>query len=431
MEAGNKDRFIRLLNKDFSRLDKLTLSSEYLHKVSEISEYNDLIASYYVRMSEENGMLVKDLYTRTAENVSKCHKLYFSDYYLLLQTKDVLSIPMCKNRFCANCQKLLQQKRVNAFKPFIDSALNEGYNLYHVVFTVKNPSAAELELEYAAMQKAFAMLMRYLSGNASLSGADLRRWGFYAAVRGIEITYNDEGEFHPHYHCVMAFRNAPFDDKRIENRFSWHGGRLTRYFSENEILLQMLWKICVDISRCKVRYGERTNMPYPGVKLSKKRLVGIMENMELGYSVVADRLTEQNVYEIFKYACKFTSDEHRLMTYEQFCVLHRLLNGKRCIQCFGGWYNRETEDALNEFTDEDVRLTYKEIREWLRSLDTPEFTSDSPKQLAVDIDHYGLRVIYRAKIREHLDELMTRIDGEGQMSMEEFFGIVIDNKKQG
>ena len=145
MEAGNKDRFIRLLNKDFSRLDKLTLSSEYLHKVSEISEYNDLIASYYVRMSEENGMLVKDLYARTAENVSKCHKLYFSDYYPLLQTKDVLSIPMCKNRFCANCQKLLQQKRVNAFKPFIDSALNEGYNLYHVVFTVKNPSAAELE----------------------------------------------------------------------------------------------------------------------------------------------------------------------------------------------------------------------------------------------------------------------------------------------
>ena len=424
MEAKQNDKFTRLLNKDFSRLDKLTLSSEYLHKVSEISEYNDLIASYYLRMSEESGMIEKDLYARIADNVSKCHKLFFSDYYSLLQTKDVISIPTCKNRFCANCQKLLQQKRVNSFKPFIDSALKEGYNLYHVVFTVKNPLASGLKLEYAAMQKAFALLMRYLSGNVSLCGADLRQWGFYAAVRAIEITYNNKGEFHPHYHCVMAFRNAPFDDKIKENSFSWHGGRLTRYFSENEILLQKLWKICVDISRCKVRYSERTSKLYPGVKLSKKRLLCLLESMDRGYSVVADRLTENNVYEVFKYACKFTSDENRLMSYEQFRVLYKLLNGKRCVQCFGGWYNRAMEDELNEITNDDVKFTYNEIRQWLRSLDTPNFTSDSPKQLAVDIDHYGLRVIYRAKIREHLDELMTKINNDGQMSMEEFFGIV-------
>ena len=432
MEAQGKDKITRILTRDLSKLDALELSSEYLHKVAEISEYNDLIASYYARLADEPYIQTRDLYLRTAENVRRCHKLFFSESYPRINIKDVLSIPMCRNRFCANCQKILQSKRIYKFKPRIEKALDDNLYLYHIVFTVKSPDANGVRLEYAAMQKAFALLIRYLSGNAKLSGFNVAGWGFRSAIRAIEVTCNENGEYHPHFHCVFAFSSEPFGERTVINKFSYRRGRLERKFSENEVLLQKLWRACVDISRCKIRYAWRHEYapypekfdPYPGVKLSKHRLETIVRDMEYGYSVIADPLDDRNIYEIFKYVCKFTNDEHRLMTYEQFKVLQDLLYKKRCVQCFGDWYDPEFENELNDITDEDERLMRKELRDLLCSLDEPRFTCDSPKQLAVDVDHNGLRVIYRSKIREHMDELMTKIRSDGQMTMDEFFGIV-------
>ena len=94
------------------------------------------------------------------------------------------------------------------------------------------------------------------------------------------------------------------------------------------------------------------------------------------------------------------------------------------MQCFGAWYNTALEEELNRITDDDIAYVYEEIRDMLRSMETPVLTSDSPKQLAIEIEREGMTVIYRGKIREHIDELMIKLSKDGQLSMDELFGIM-------
>ena len=364
----------------------LEIELEYITKIYDRVKYvSPLIADYFRRLGiETDTTTIKN----TADNVGACCKSWFSDSYKMQAIKDVRSWNICKNKFCPNCQKLMQASRLNRFGPELDRLAQE-YDLYHITFNPPSCSAERLPETIDRIFESHKHLLRYFKGNTRIKGIDFEQYGYQGCLRALEVTYDfrkrSQGhEYNPHIHCIFALRKGIELKATIENKFSYRRGGFDRFFTEFEVMLQRIFKLL-----------------YNDQKVTLKAI----KELELGYNSVALKVNK-NYYEVFKYAFKGFGEDKKIMTYEQFKTLFFAFYKRRCIQGYGVLYNLAADDEI----DESVNEFYNEFIEKLKMVETPESTSNTIDEVHNAIARKFTLFISRKNIHKVMRQLAKQDD---------------------
>lgn len=367
---------------EFSKdnIAEVEVNYDKVRKTSKKINANDLIADFY-------DMYFKDNYIESerAEAIRNCFKFFEIDYYRQQKVKDIRRVNLCHDKFCINCQNWKAQLRFIKFKPVLDELL-ESHSIYHVVFTVPNCDDATLELTLKRMNDCFASLIRIFQGTRKIKGYDFNKYGFYGAVKSLELVIHEKGflqEFHPHFHCLFVLDKKFYEKGAHINTFSFsskseikNDRRIKdgkRFFTDFEILLQKMW-YCL----------------YNKIRLNNKNI----ENVDLGYSVCAQRVSS-DYKEVFKYTMKgmFDSKSSRFMySYRMFVTLYEALKGKKAIQGYG---ELNKKSFFSEEEIEEQINYYNEVIIALRLLEDPEKIYLGLKELVADMESKGF--IYISK----------------------------------
>lgn len=420
----DKDAIIQALNMPFETLDEIISRADY----------NDLLAGYYRQYADDTG---DPRWLTVADRVEHCFGSIFTDRYNRQKVYNITSVNYCRNRFCANCIKLIQATRLKNLSGILDDTMVD-YDLYHVVLTLPNVTAKDLADTVDILFEAFAVLVEYMKGKRTITGMDFSFLGYYAALRALEVTYNKEtGEYHPHIHSVFAFRKGLVFNKIQTNVYSYdtkNGKRIhKRYFCDFELLLQKIWRQIVDNlyerneKRRKAKNNEnaftqkighaveysdpvwsafsaKTEIFRKPKRINARRITGekiaAMGNND-GYSVIMDLVDSGNYYEVFKYAFKLFDENSFILGYEQFTTLLESLSGRRLIQCYGAWYNVEIGDDIDE---QDCDALAQVLIEMLRSEEEPDKIGYLTVQELREKKKHGYAVITASKIVNMLRE---------------------------
>jgi len=253
---------------------------------------------------------------------------------------------LCHDRFCPNCQKMIQATHLARFSPVLDS-FADNYAMYHVTFTVPNCNGDKLKGvidNFLGNFKRFIQYINYKQDKKNpgkikpvvrIAGLSFEWLGFHAALRALEITLPHPDEFHPHIHAVFVLdkstlSNPEIQNKYIENRFSKsykaHNDNLL--FSEFEIDLQKIWRLLMD-----------------GRKVTKAAIDAMGVND--GYSCIVSPIRDGDYYEVFKYVLKSFCDNGQFMSYDSFKTLRDVLHGRKVIQGYGALYGLKCDEKID------------------------------------------------------------------------------------
>lgn len=302
-----------------------SLGRDWFWKYYEKSKYNVYQAEYYERMAEEYH---DDTFKRKSEKTLNCAKVWYLDYYKKNRIKNIKGILRCNDNFCYVCQSLKAQRRFEIYSPILKE-LEKDYDIYHVVYTVPNVSGKRLKWTLDKMTEAHRTMIRYFSGNAKVKGIPFEIFGYYGAVRALEITTGKRrahGDFHPHFHCMYILRKGMNLPKIVINSFSktkTKNGEILpkRKFSVLEVILQKVWCMLM------------LNIPVTKENLNNLReLTG--GKYKDGFDVVAND-AKGKYKEIFKYAIKGTYKNEKIFSYEDLEYLYFALKNRRTYQTYG------------------------------------------------------------------------------------------------
>ena len=375
---------------DIEKIKKKLSAKNKIGKITRRIKKNETISNYYLDMYNETED--KPLLSNS-KRMKECCQYWDIDYYRMQAVKDILRTNLCRDRFCDNCGNALAIARERKYTPMLDG-LSKNFDVYHIVFTIPNPTGAELLRAVDNMYKQFAYIIRLFSGNAKIKGYPFNGYGFVGAVRALEITKNEkEGKFHPHFHTLFVLRKGlRLDcDRKNVNKYSFNNpdierrrrkdGKPDRYFSDFEILLQKIWKLRID-----------------GTKVNRENILMLSE----GYSVVVED-AESNYHQVFKYATKGIfkdGEKNPLRGYEDFKTLYRTLYRRKVIQGYGllNRFKFEVDLEADAKADEE----YARVVENLKHLESPmrvyEYLSDFRS------DDKNVSYISRSAIRELLKD---------------------------
>ena len=397
--------------------------------------FTEGIADYYERLSKEDGSgkVISNTYFNISESMRSCHRLFETLTWHRNKTKAIVRINLCRNKFCANCVKLIQATRLKRMYDVICEADKTKY-LYHSMWTVRSVRGEELSETMELMNKAFSMLIRFFNGTKKIRGFDFSRYKFYAAVKSIECTYNNKGWYHPHFHVIFAF-DKPFPTEgSIVNKFSDSKANGFRTFSEDVVFMQKLWRLLYDnqknrldkireyndqgivyipesnfedletVSADRVR-NRRTGKTFrlsnsENIKAARVTLQKI-QDLDCGYSVIFDRVSEGSFYEVFKYAFKSMSENNELMSYEQFKALRHAFYFRQTIQTYGAWHNITLDDSI----DEDISDEYSRYMSELNRSESPESRVERIFDVLKAGENYGYEIISSSSLNKYLPAL--------------------------
>lgn len=369
-------------------LSEILIEQDYFKDLKKNISHNYQIAEFYENLFIETDF---ETFLNKSKSVDSCCKWWDTYFYKMQNVKDIKRVNLCRDKFCFNCQSMLASKRQSKFGPILDS-FRKDYDVYHMVVTVRNCDREELLPLLNRMYKKFPFFMRYFKGAAKVKGMDFRQYGYAGAVRGLEITQNQETkQYHPHFHCMVLFKKGLQLEKRIINSYSYDKGVLVRKFSDLEVLLQKLWFLLMH-----------------DVKVTKKAL----EDLKEGYSVKCDD-SKGNYHECFKYACKgaFDSDKGAFIYKEhEFRALQHALNGRRMIQGYGLLYNFDDQDG--EILEADVQAFYDKYIEDLQQIEKPEFHVETLDDV-IDRSTY-CKYISKSNIKRLMVESRRQMESESE-----------------
>lgn len=345
-------------------------------KINRRTKKNETIAEYYVDLYEDtrDGLgLENDTLLSRADSIKKCCKYWDIDYYKFQGVKDVLRTNRCKDRFCDCCGSAQAKQREEKYTPFLDE-LAKKFDIYHIVFTVPNPEREIVQSTVSRMYKAFSHFIRFFTGNAKIKGVDFLQYGFVGAIRALEITKSKVyGNFHPHFHCLFIFKkgvsslmgkprhvnsysfNNP-DIKRVHKKIEY--GSPERFFTDFEILIQKVWRLCVE--------GEKVN-------------ASNIDEMKEGYSAIAENACGK-YHEVFKYATKGIfkdREEGCIGNYYDFVAMFYTLYKRHVIQGYGILRAFDFEEPAALEADEK----YNQVIATLRELEEPQRIFEFLKQI--------------------------------------------------
>lgn len=103
----------------------------------------------------------------------------------------------CKNRWCSNCQRVLQHELIEKYLPIVATWTDK----YFVTLTIKNVPHDKLELAI----NEFSNVMRKINEQkAYRNGLLVKEY-----IRKVEVTYNNKtSEYHPHLHLLVNTKES-------------------------------------------------------------------------------------------------------------------------------------------------------------------------------------------------------------------------------
>lgn len=357
-------------------LERVSIPYESFSKIGKRIRHNDIIFGFYKELFEETG---DNVFENRARSLDVCGKYIAFEYYRMQGVKDVKRINLCKDKFCPNCQAMIAQKREAKYTPVLDD-LAEEYSLHHVVFTVPNCEPERLKSTLGAMYKKFGYMVRYFDGRKKVSGIDFLQYGYAGGVRALEITQDFKSNtFHPHFHCIVLLRKGIELEKRYVNQYSFDGPRLSRKFSEFEVLLQKVWYLLMN--------GEEVN-------------AASVAALKQGYSVIADPAEPGKYHQVFKYAIKGCFKDGQIYDFATFKTLYYALHNRRIIQGYGLLHNYDFEE--DELFEEEADAEYESAIAELKRLEEPVFMVESLSETMCECLNGNVRYISRSNFKRIL-----------------------------
>ena len=361
---------------------------------------NNVFAEHYKTLSEEynHNKFLKEKYESKSSRILNCSKYWKINDYELQKTKDVKMVSRCHDKFCSHCQNKLSVKRFNVYTPILKEK-EKDFDIYHVVFTIKNPKLGELESALDKMYKKFGYIAGYLNGNRTIKGINFKKYGFGGGIKSLEITINNKKEYHPHFHCLLLFKKNLLLDKTIRNTFSSSKANGNRLFSEFEILLQRVWYLVYnDI--------EVNTFNIENINLVKKYLGDYEDESKIncdGYSVIVDKISnveDKNFKEVFKYTLK-SNFKQIANNYELFKELYFALKGKRVLQTYGD-IKEYSDKELDAIIDRETELEYERRLQELSNVETYSENYYTIKQVKDDAQDGNYAFISKNSIRREI-----------------------------
>lgn len=433
-----------------SLIEYLRVSEDFISDTEKLREYSEIIGGYYYQMYETSG---QELYYRTSQNVSNCNDYWFFDHHRNFKVMDLTHINLCHNRFCPNCAKRRQATFLYEFTPHIQK-LSESCDFFHLTLSVPNVSAPELQDAVNNLLESFSRLMRLFFGTQSTKrlGLNFSDFGCKAAARSLEITYDlyrwkKAKEYHPHIHCILALdkvRVKALSDYLLKekhiNKFSFKrvDGKniLTTVFSDFEVFIQKLWKLLYDNISAKNKKQREYDKQARQVKYRFEKIFGDNElnlseavnsgllsvkdaicgkkppkvkskyisakdisELSLGYSCTCKQIDPNEYYEVFKYVCKVTDEQNKVMSFNQFRTLFYALKGKKSFEGYGEWHG-----VKSERNDDTMNAMYNAFKR--------ELNKDKPLSISVNISDVldiaarnETTIISRKNIQKYLESL--------------------------
>lgn len=356
-------------------LKHIEMDKQYLTSVEKNRQYNTKILAFYEKLKRDDLYIHQsDKITRKMDSIDSCNSLFEIDYYKKQKVKDFKRTNLCKDKFCNNCKKVKQASRMAQFIPEIEKFKDKG--LYHLVLTSPNVNSDQLDCEIKKQLKAFPHLIEFFKSKKKISGIDFKKYGYMGAFRSLEVTYKGN-MYHPHLHVLLIFENLDISNKTIVNDYSinhFEHGKITRKFSDFEILIQKIWYLLLNKKR-----------------VTKKNI----DELDQGYSCIVDEFREDDYFELFKYMTKNSSET--FMTYDNFKTLYNALHNVRQIQGYGCLFRLKDKDISGE-----VEEMYNKIIENLKKIEEAEQIYESPDILLKDNKNI---LISRKKIHSYLRKL--------------------------
>lgn len=383
---------------DFS-IDDIEIPSDFLIEGAEKVKENSTIASFYKMLAVDKpdisfrsgNEIDSNKLIEKSNRINFCHKFWNLETYKKLKLADILSITLCKDKFCKNCQNELSKARYRKYVPALED-FKKQYDLYHVVFTVKNVSGDKLKQRLNDMYAKFPLLIQKLKGNKDrkVKGVDFSWLGYAGAVRSLEINVsikNKQYDYHPHFHCIFLFKKGLDMNKLYINDFSYSRkrGNNVRKFTAFEILLQKMWYLILN-----------------GKKIDLKNL----NSLEQGYSVFVEKIdgTQSNGYkEVFKYTLK-EDFKNVYDDYYVFRTLYDALYRRKIIQGYGVLNKYVFDDDILE-NDLEMEVNYSYFKSELEKLDLPVRENVCWEQLLRSMKSQGLRFFSKGNIKKFLMQL--------------------------
>jgi plasmid rolling circle replication initiator protein Rep len=382
------------------------------------TSFNDIISEYVLRLHHDFNLWSC---FGESQRIKDCSKKWGIDYYAQSNISDIRYVSHCRSKFCLHCQKLLQASRIAQFEPLLSAAAAE-HDLYHIVFTAPNVPGVKLEVAVKCFGLSFRRLIRLFSGKDKIYGLDFSVYGYYAALRSFEVTYGNrcEDDFHPHIHCIFALAKG-LDFKKVhKNSFSYKDGVLTDLFSDFDILLQKVWRLIYDSEMEKCYNSVMTERALgepltpdspdyscfndiPAKKKSRRNravTLAAINSLDIGYDVHTDLIIDDSesnfsaFLEVFKYACKCTSENSEIMTYNQFKWLYMALKGVHIMQGYGAWSRFKSD-----IEDDSYGEWYIIFISWLRQRETPLAQTLTLDDVKKAIQDKSTRFITRKSIK--------------------------------
>lgn len=331
--------------------------------------YNKKILGYYSEYLKNPNRKIMVSFHK-CENIEKCNKFYLVDRYDVEMIKELRKTNLCKDKFCNNCKKVKQATRMSRYIPAIEPYRE---NAYHLVLTVPNVHGYNLKERLDEINKAFNTLIRYFDGRKRIKGIDFKRYGYLGAIKSIEITFHDDW-YHPHLHVLIVLKSRGVEERIHQNVFSYSASNGFRLFTDLEILIQKIWALLLN-----------------GVKVTKKNIDELVD----GYSCTLDKFNDDDYAELFKYLTKDFDDSHNILTYNNFAVILESTYRLKQIQGYGCFYQ-----VIDENLDDELSKDYENVIKFLKELEKPETSYESPHKLLND----PYTLISRKKYFKYLNE---------------------------
>lgn len=322
-------------------------TNEILEDIQDKKKYNKIYSNWYYGMSKEFQSIK---YKNRSERVCSCLNLWQWDKYLENKLLDLQRVNRCNNnRFCPNCKLMDISKFIHKFKKVYNDYLNDGYYFYMLTLTVPSCSGNDLKKTIEKLNKCFRKLTeKYVYDiNNSKSFKD-RIVNFEGGIKVLEITYNENNGFHPHFHCVI-YTNYKIDNNLLRK---FYKGKYSdkrnsyNYKSFIDIEIMKLWSM--------IWYDERLSQKnIDSIDFSPNEIYFKDDKKVLECDFV--ELDEKGIYEVFKYTFK----DSDIKNYYVFKTLVQALESKRIRQGFGKLFDFQCED-LDDGEIQELSLEIKE-----------------------------------------------------------------------
>ena len=276
----------------------------------------------WVEKKQKNAIIAQKMrkigYKKRGDRMSICGDVLEYRYCEDCGTWYIKKANLCRDRFCPICSWRLSLQRYNEMRDIvstINSTENSITNWSLITLTCKNCEEGQISETLSRMAKAWNLTKQQRDIKPHMVG-----W-----ARSVEITYNEDLKtFHPHYHCLIAWKNG-----------------------NSGTLLVNKW-----LMACK-KYGLIAN-----IKAQNVSPVQHLKNENGELIQVSQELPKQftkAILETFKYSIK-TSDVET-MPLKEFKSLVEQYGGKRLI-AYGGIIKdvARSKKALDDVIKDDIEI---------------------------------------------------------------------------